>query len=145
VTRHWNPLHDLMILQDRMNRLFEDATERRAQAEDNDELEATDWYPTADVYDTENAYVIAVDLPGVERSAVEIDLDDDNLVIRGNRVITSNGKKQARPQGHFRRSFPVPANITQEGIKAEYRNGVLEVMLPKRSEPRPQRIQIKVQ
>jgi HSP20 family protein len=137
-----------MVLQDRMNRLFEDATERRAQAEENDELETTDWYPTADVYDNENAYVIAVDLPGVERSAVEIELDDDNLIVRGNRVIAltaANGKKEARPQGHFRRSFPVPANITKEGIKAEYRNGVLEVTLPKRSEPRTQRIQIKVQ
>ena len=131
-----------------MNRLFEDATERRAHAEENDELEAADWYPTADVYDKDNAYVIAVDLPGVERSAVEIELDDEKLIIRGNRVIgatTENGKQQARPQGRFRRSFSIPANITQEGIKAEYRNGVLEVTLPKRSEPRTQRIQIKVQ
>lgn len=138
-----------MVLQDRMNRLFEDATERRVKAEDSSELEAVDWYPTADVYDTEAAYVIAIDLPGVERSALEIDLDDEKLVIHGSRVIgadAANSKKQTvRPQGRFRRSFPVPANITQEGIKAEYRNGVLEVTLPKRSEPRTQRVQIKVQ
>jgi HSP20 family protein len=125
-----------MVLQDRMNRLFEDATERRAKAADSDELEAADWYPTADVYDTEAAYV-------------EIDLDDEKLVIHGSRVIEAagaNGKKPTvRPQGRFRRSFAVPANITQEGIKAEYRNGVLEVTLPKRSEPRTQRVQIKVQ
>ena len=149
MTKPWNPLHDLMVLQDRMNRLFEDATERRVKAEDSDELEAADWFPTADVYDTETAYVIAVDLPGVERSALEIDLDDEKLVIHGSRVIeaaAANGKKPTvRPQGRFRRSFAVPANISQEGIKAEYRNGVLEVTLPKRSEPRTQRVQIKVQ
>ena len=80
---------------------------------------------------------------------MEIDLDDEKLVIHGSRVIEAagaNGKKPTvRPQGRFRRSFAVPANITQEGIKAEYRNGVLEVTLPKRSEPRTQRVQIKVQ
>ena len=50
----WNPLHDLVTLQDRMNRLFEDATQRRAsEADKNDELERADWYPAADVYENE--------------------------------------------------------------------------------------------
>jgi HSP20 family protein len=132
-----------------MNRFFEDANERRARGRDGDTIESVDWYPAADVYDTESAYLIAVDLPGVERSALEIDLDDEKLVIRGNRTIDSrveSGKDQAtRPHGRFRKSFAVPGNVAQDGIQAEYRNGVLEVTLPKRSEPRGQRIQIKVQ
>ena len=132
-----------------MNRLFEDATERRAHAGDSDEIEAVDWHPAADVYETEDAYLIAVDLPGVERSAVDIDLDDEKLVIRGTRTIDKNGAKGkervTRPHGRFRRSFTVPANVAHEGIQAEYKNGVLEITLPKRNETRAQRIQIKVQ
>jgi HSP20 family protein len=136
-----------MLLQDRMNRLFEDATERRARAGESDAIEAVDWHPAADVYDTETAYLIAVDLPGVERSALDIDLDDEKLVIRGTRTIDQSGEKArvTRPHGRFRRSFTVPANVAHDGIQAEYKNGVLKITLPKRNEPRPQRIQIKVQ
>ena len=149
MSKHWNPLHDLMLLQERMNRFFEDANERRAHGGDSDTIDSADWYPAADVYDNESAYLIAVDLPGVERSALEIDLDDDKLVIRGNRMIDShgeNGKHQAtRPHGRFRKSFALPRDVAQDGIQAAYSNGVLEVTLPKHSESRGQRIQIKVQ
>jgi HSP20 family protein len=83
MSQQWNPLNDLMQLQDRMNRLFEDATDRRARQGSNtrDEFERADWTPASDIYETESGYVIAVDLPGVERDAVEIDLDDNRLVI----------------------------------------------------------------
>ena len=130
-----------------MNRLFEDATERRARAADSDEIETADWHPAADVYDTEAAYLIAVDLPGVERSSLDIDLDDEKLVIRGTRTLDQSGEKTrvTRPHGRFRRSFTVPANVANDGIQASYKNGVLEITLPKRNEPRAQRIQIKVQ
>ena len=149
MSKPWNPLQDLMLLQDRMNRLFEDATERRARASDSDEIETADWHPAADVYDTESGYIIAVDLPGIERSALDIDLDDEKLVIRGSRTISQAAREKAkpavRPHGRFRRSFTVPGNVAQDGIQAEYKNGVLEVRLPKRNEPKGQRIQIKVQ
>ncbi|MFZ0063857.1 MAG: Hsp20/alpha crystallin family protein [Pyrinomonadaceae bacterium] len=132
-----------------MNRLFEDATDRRARAGDGDEIETADWHPVADVYDTEEAYLIAVDLPGVERSALEIDFDEQKLVIRGTRTIEKSGDKGKervnRPYGRFRRSFTVPPNVAHDGIQAEYRDGVLEITLPKRNETRGQRIQIKVQ
>jgi HSP20 family protein len=139
-----------MLLQERMSRLFEDATERRARGEahgDSDDLETVDWFPASDVYDTDTAYLIAVDLPGVDRSALEIDIDEKRLVIRGTRELEKRGvnaKDFSRPHGRFRRSFTVPANVAQDDIKAEYRNGVLEVRLPKRSEPSGKRIQIKV-
>ena len=149
VSQPWNPLHDLMLLQDRMNRLFEDATERRARTEKSDEIETADWHPAADVYDTESEYLIAVDLPGVDRSAVDIELEDEKLVIRGSRSLASApenaGEKSIRPHGRFRKSFTLPSDVAEEGIQAEYKDGVLKVRLPKRGEPRGQRIQIKVQ
>ena len=148
MSKQWNPLHDLMQLQDRMNRLFEDATERRAKVatETNDEIESADWYPAADVYDRDGEYLIAMDLPGLDRSALEIDLHDSKLVIKGNRTIEGNASAGGhRPQGRFIRAFTIPMQgVAQEGIQAEYRNGVLEVRIPKREEQQARRIQIKV-
>ena len=152
VSKHWNPLDDLLLLQEKMNRLFEDASERRARGEESDTTESADWCPAADVYDTGSGYLIAVDLPGVDRSALELELDDEKLVIRGNRTIDAidkpdnDGSQQTtRPHGRFRKTFVIPGRVAENGIQAEYRNGVLEVTLPKRSEPQGQRIQIKVQ
>lgn len=136
-----------MLLQDRMNRLFEDATERRARvaAEAGDEIETAEWYPAADVYDEDGAYLIAVDLPGIDRSTLDIGLDDNRLSIKGKRTLEKSSSAAAeRPQGRFLRTFSVPAFVDQQDIQAEYKNGVLEIRLPKRKEQQAQRIQIKV-
>ena len=125
MSKQWNPLHDLMQLQDRMNRLFEDATERRAKVatETNDEIESADWYPAADVYDQDGEYLIAVDLPGIDRSELEIDLHDSKLVIKGNRTIEGNVSAGGqRPQGRFIRAFTIPMQgVAQEGYKPSTR------------------------
>jgi len=143
----WNPLHDLVTLQDRMNRLFEDATQRRASEPDrNDELEHADWYPAADVYESDGAFVVAVDLPGIDRAKLDISIDGDNrLTIKGERVPRNSTQHRGEcPTGKFLRTFSVPASVDQNDIRANYRNGVLEVHLPKRPEPRSQRVEIKV-
>jgi len=147
MSQPWNPLNDLMMLQDRMNRLFEDATDRRARQYSNtrDEFERADWTPASDIYETESGYEIAVDLPGVDRNAVEINLEDNRLVIRGTRVIRESNKHRVeRPAGKFLRSFSVPGSVEQGQIGAEYKDGVLQIKLPKRKEPQPQRVEIKV-
>ena len=142
----WNPLHDLVSLQDRMNRLFEDATQRRAhEADRSDEVEAADWYPAADVYEAENEYIVSVDLPGIDRTTLDISADDDRLTIKGNRPAPKNKQHQSEcPQGKFLRTFSVPSSVDQNGIKADYKDGVLQVHLPKRAERKPQRVEIKV-
>lgn len=136
-----------MLLQDRMNRLFEDATERRTRvdAETNDEVETADWYPSADVYDREGEYLIAVDLPGINRSALEITIDDNRLTIKGTRAVAETSPARTeRPTGRFLRSFTVPGSVNQKSIHAAYKDGVLEVRLPKREEQVAKRIEIKV-
>jgi HSP20 family protein len=136
-----------MVLQDRMNRLFEDATERRARvdAETSDDLETAEWYPAADLYDQDAEYLIAVDLPGIDRSLLEITIDDNRLTIKGARaaVETSNARTE-RPTGRFLRTFSVPGSVDQKSIHAAYKDGVLEVRLPKRKEETAKRIEIKV-
>ena len=143
----WNPLHDLVTLQDRMNRLFEDATQRRAsEAEKNDELERADWYPVADIYENDGAFMVAVDLPGIDRTKLDISIDGDNrLTIRGERIARESTQHRGEcPSGKFLRTFSVPVSVDQTDIRASYKDGVLEVQLPKRPERKPQRVEIKV-
>ena len=142
----WNPLQDLMVLQDRMNRLFADATPRRAQpGEAGDEFERADWTPVADIYETDSGYMIAIDLPGIKRDDIEIDIDDNRLMVKGARVIDdSRSRRSERPRGKFLRSFSVPASIDQNKIGADYKDGVLQIRLPKRAEQKAQKIEVKI-
>ena len=144
MAQQWNPLQDLMVLQDRMNRLFEDATQRRANTDGGDEFERADWTPAADIYETETSYAIAIDLPGISRDAVEIDVDDNRLIVKGTRNVEQSKHRNERPRGRFVRTFSIPGSVDQGGIGADYKDGVLQVRLPKRQEQKAQKITIKV-
>jgi HSP20 family protein len=147
MSKRWGPMGDLVGLQERMNRLFEEASERRARGDEGEqEIERLDWSPAADVYEHEGEFVIALDLPGIERSALEIDLDNDRLTIRGLRKIEEEHQRRAEcPRGRFLRRFGVPSQVDQKGIAAEYKDGVLRLRLPKRVEQKSRRVEIKVQ
>ena len=133
-----------------MNRLFEDAAHRRARGEEEAterELEQADWSPAADVYNQETEYLIVVDLPGIEREALEISIDDNRLTVSGLRAAaedTQNMQRVERPQGRFLRRFGVPATVDQKAITAEYKDGVLRLRLPKRKEQKARRVEVKV-
>lgn len=147
MSQQWNPLQDLVVLQDRMNRLFEDATQRRAHADASagDQFERADWTPAADIYETESGYLIALDLPGIDREALEIDVDDSRLMVKGTRAIEeSRQHRTERPRGKFLRTFSVPASVDQAKIGAEYKEGVLQIRLPKRNEQKAKKIDIKI-
>lgn len=141
----WNPLHDLVSLQDRMNRLFEDASQRRGEVDQSDEVEGADWYPAADVYEDDASYTVAVDLPGIDRTTLDISVDDNRLAIRGSKPgLEITQHRAERPRGTFLRTFSVPASVDQKDIEADYRDGVLQVHFPKRLERKAQRVEIKV-
>jgi HSP20 family protein len=142
----WNPLHDLVTLQDRMNRLFEDASRRRAsETNPSDEVEGADWYPAADVYEHEGEYTVAIDLPGIDRSSLDISVDDGRLTVKGNRAGQDATVQRGEcPRGKFLRTFSVPASVDQNDISASYKDGVLRVRLPKRAERKAQRVEIKI-
>ena len=145
MSQQWNPLQDLMVLQDRMNRLFEDATQRRNADAGAGEFERADWTPASDIYETESGYLIAMDLPGIDRNALEIDVDDNRLIVKGTRLIDeSKQHRTERPRGKFLRTFSVPASVEQGKIGAEYKDGVLQIRLPKRTEQKAKKIDIKI-
>jgi HSP20 family protein len=147
MAQYWDPLRDLVALQDRMNRLFDEAAHQRARNEgDAGEIERADWSPLADVYNREDEYLIVLDLPGVSREALDISVDDDRLLIRGERLpdIESQGRTE-RPAGSFLRKFgPLPPTVNQKAISAEYKDGVLRLRLPKHKEQKQSRVEIKV-
>lgn len=144
-------MRDLVTLQDRMNRLFEEAAEQRGtrgEEETQAQMERADWHPAADVFETEREYVIALDLPGIQREALNVGLDDNQLVISGERAPMPEGVQQRRaerPAGRFVRSFILPQVVDREGITADYKDGVLHLRLPKRSEQQSRRVEIKIQ
>ncbi|MEN3326359.1 MAG: hypothetical protein V7638_1166 [Acidobacteriota bacterium] len=147
MSQQWNPLQDLVLLQDRMNRLFEDATQRRSQSDagSGDEFERADWTPASDIYETDSGYMIALDLPGIDREALEIDIDDNRLVVKGTRAIAEYRQHRTeRPRGKFLRTYSVPGSVEQGKIAAEYRDGVLQISLPKRNEQKGKKIDIKI-
>lgn len=149
MTHRWDPLRDLVMLQDRMNRLFEDATKQRSsdtEEESEQEIESADWNPAADVYNREHEYLIMIDLPGIEREALELSLDNDRLLVRGLRSVERDAAQRLeRKHGRFLRRFgPLPPTVDQSAISAEYKDGVLSVRLPKRQEQQARRVEIKV-
>jgi HSP20 family protein len=147
MAQYWDPLRDLVALQDRMNRLFDEAAQKRSRDEgDEGEIERADWTPAADVYNREDEYLILVDLPGVSREALDISLNENYLFIRGERLPDAESQgRMERPVGRFLRKFgPLPPAVDQKAIAAEYKDGVLRLRLPKRREQKQRRVEIKV-
>ena len=145
--RRFDPVRDLFSLQDRMNRLFEEAAERRTRAgEDEGQIERADWIPAADVYEDEGEYTLVLDLPGINRDALDVSLDEGRLSVRGERAPAEgpNVRRAERPHGRFARSFSLPDAVDRSRITADYKDGVLLLHLPKRAEEQPSRVKIDI-
>jgi HSP20 family protein len=142
----WDPFRDLLTIQDQMNRLFQDTmTRQRGQAT----LEAGQWAPAVDIVEEADRILLRADLPGVDQNAIELRVDDNVLTLKGDRPLPADLKPETvhrseRPHGTFLRSFSLPGNIDQGGIRAAQKNGVLEVSLPKKQEARARAIRVDV-
>ena len=139
----WEPFRGLNTLQEQVNRLFEDSVARRGQAE------PASWAPAVDVYETENELVVKADLPDVQEKDIDVRVENNTLTIRGerrfsNEVHEDNYLRVERAYGTFTRSFSLPDTVNTEAIKAEYRDGVLSVRMPKREETKPKQIKISI-
>ncbi len=149
MARHrWDPVRDLFTLQERMNRLFEETADRRARPEEAEaQIEHADWVPAADVYEDEREYTLALDVPGIRREALDVSLDDSRLTIRGERAqVEGVGvRRTERPHGRFVRSFSLPDAVDRQGITADYKDGVLLLRLPKRTEQATHSLKIDIQ
>lgn len=140
----WNRCRNLSSFQDQFNRLLE--TTREGQA-DNSAL--TSWAPAVDIYENENELVIKADLPDIDEKDLDVRVENNTLTVRGERKFEQQVKEEnylrvERAYGSFSRSFSLPSSVNTEAIKAEYKNGVLTVELPKRAESKPKQVKVNV-
>lgn len=145
--QRWDPLRDLMQLQEKMNSMFEEALARSVGPDGAEALATTGWRPPMDLLEEPERYILRADLPGVKASDVDIQVEDGNLVVRGERQLEGDISREAflrieRPHGDFRLQIALPASVEASAIQATHKNGVVEILLPKRKENLPKRIEI---
>ena len=141
----WDPFRDLSMLQDRMNRLFDDAGRTWRSDEP---ASTTTWSPAVDILETEGEIVVKAELPGMKKEDIDVSLHDGALSISGERTEekVENGEvyRSERFFGRFQRSVALPASVDATKIKAQYKDGVLTVTLPKAEEAKPKQIDVQV-
>jgi len=145
----WEPFRDLLTIQDRMNRMFDDAFRTTRQSGEDDWALGGTWAPPVDIYEHDGNLVLSAELPGIDPKQVDIRLENNVLTLKGDRALDTEVDRESfhrleRAYGGFARSFTLPTAVDQEKIQADYKNGVLKVTLPKREEAKPRQIAISV-
>jgi len=147
----WEPFRDLVSLQERMNRLFDESFRSRGAGpgQEDDWALGGSWAPAVDIYEQDGNIVLKAELPGVDSKDTELRVENNVLTLRGQRKFDHEVKKEnyhrvERAYGAFTRSFTLPTVVDTENIKAEYKDGVLRVVLPKREEAKPKQISINI-
>src|SRR5215468_8767896 len=134
-----------LSLQDQFNRLFNENFNRSW-----DEASLTTWAPAVDIFETEQELVVKADLPDIKPEELDIRVENNILTIRGERKFEkrageNNYLRVERSYGSFSRSFSLTNTVKTEAIKAEYKNGVLTLTVPKREEAKPKQIKVNVE
>ena len=147
----WDPFQDLRSAQDemaQMSPMLAHALGLHARQQGNDRTMPTAWAPALDISERKDAYLVTVELPGVEADDLQITLEDGLLTIQGERYFAHDSSEQhfhrvERRYGAFRRSITLPAQVRPEQIQASFDNGVLQILVPKMEEATPKRIKIR--
>ena len=148
----WDPFQDLRNAQDEMAQMTQMsqmlARALGLQGQQQGSGTATAWAPALDISERKDAYLVTVELPGVEADDLDITMEDGLLTIQGERHFAHDSSEQQfhrveRRYGAFRRSITLPAQVQAEQIEASFDNGVLQIVVPKMEEATPKRIQIR--
>ena len=135
----WEPLRELATLQTEMSRLLNGLSEGNGREQS--------WVPALDVWETDHEVVYAFDLPGVPEDKVSIELNDDALTVSATREREEKRSDDGffrleRRFGSFSRTVGVPQGISEDAVKADFNDGVLEIRVAKPEQPKPRRIQL---
>ena len=138
-------MNEMMTLQDRINRFFDDSFFRPGFR--NDDFALSTWHPVVDIYDDNDKIVIKAELPGMEKEDISIDLKDNILTLKGERNLENEKKEEnyyrrERSFGKFERAFTLPTGLNPEKIKADYKDGVLKIEIPKPEKEKPKQITV---
>jgi HSP20 family protein len=140
----WEPLRELSSLQSEMNRLFDGLFEPGRSPAPS---EMRRWIPPMDLLETEDSFVLRADLPGMTQEEVKIELEDNVLMLSGERRADHETRQEGfyrleRAFGSFSRSLTLPQGVDPDGVSASFDRGVLEVRIPKPEQAKPRRIAI---
>ncbi len=143
----WDPFRDMSMLQERMNRLFEESLARSRTTEE--EFPMGVWMPPVDIYESEDRVVIRIDLPGVDQKGIDLRIEEGTLIVRGERKFATGENREdflriERTYGTFQRTFRLPATVDHGQVEASHLDGVLEIVLRKKESSRTQAIRIDV-
>lgn len=131
----WTPLHELELMERRMRNLFNTAGVLPAPL------------PAADVYETDDEFVVELEAPGFEQKELAVEVTDHTLTIKGARSETTDETEKSfrfheRLERGFERSFPLPVAADAEHVKARFEKGLIEVRAPKLKAAKPRKIPI---
>lgn len=140
-----NPWREMTTLQNRINRFFDDPFFPTAMIDG--ELAIGNWKPVVDIYENDNAIVIKAELPGVDKKDVEVDLKDRVLTLKGersyeNEIKEENYYRKERVFGKFHRAFILPVDVELDKIKADFKDGVLKIDIPRPEKKKPKQITV---
>ena len=143
----WEPLRELEDLQNRLSSVFSRAPVRRENG--REEITLADWAPLADITEDDKEYVIKAELPEIPPESVKVTVENGVLTISGERTFEKEekGKKYHRIErayGSFVRAFTLPEDSEAEKIRAEFKDGMLTVHLPKSEKAKPKHIEVQV-
>ncbi|MFZ5597197.1 MAG: Hsp20/alpha crystallin family protein [Bacillota bacterium] len=144
----WNPLKEMAALQNSINKLFDENFRIIGKGEHGGFIQ--DWSFPVDIKETEDQVIITAEVPGISREDLKINFTGNQLTIHGERKSETKEEdsrfiRVERNYGRFSRTFTVDVPVKPEEIKAKYRDGVLEIYLPKRELSKPKEIAIEVE
>src|SRR5215813_9125578 len=139
----WEPFRNNAGLESQLNRMFNEFFGR------SQESNLTTWAPAVDIFENQHELVVKADLPDLKPEELDIRVENNILTIRGERkfekkVDEKNYLRVERSYGSFARSFSLAKSVNTEAIKADYKDGVLTLTIPKREEAKPKQIKVNV-
>jgi len=142
----WEPFRNLVDIQGEVNRLFDSVAGRPMAGAP---AAGRSWMPAVDMHETKDDLVLRVEVPGVREKDVAVSITGDLLTVRGERRWEDESKDQKflhveRVYGQFERMIQLPMAVQTDKVKASYRDGVLEIKLPKAEELKPREIKIEI-
>ena len=140
----WDPFRDLMSIQNELNRLFG----RTYAGTESSGGTGSAWVPPLDIFETQEKYVVVLELPGISPDAVEVSVEASTLTVKGERrfydgIPEESFHRVERRFGPFARSLSLPSTANAEGIEASFDKGVLTVEVPKADQAKPEKITVK--
>jgi len=142
-----NPLRELEAVSERLNRVF--GRDGFLPGNGKDDITTFDWAPSVDISETESEFQVKAELPDVKKEDVKVSIENGVLRIEGERKQEKEEKSKKwhrveRSYGSFLRTFTLPDNIDDAKVQAEFKDGVLNVRLPKSATAKPKSVQVKV-